>query len=79
MKIEVHINESLSFSGIVLKLENNHSYMLMDGEGNIKGVSRNFMKLLNDNSKGELELKILEMCNITALFPSLLERVKKFN
>ena len=53
--------------------------MLMDGEGNIKGVSRNFMKLLNDNSKGELELKILEMCNITALFPSLLERVKKFN
>jgi hypothetical protein len=52
--------------------------MLMDGEGMIKGVSRNFMKILNDNSKGELDLRVLEMCNISCLFPGLLEKIKSF-
>ena len=75
---QVHNNQNLSFSGIILRLENNYSYMLVDGNGFIKGVSKNFVQAMNEISKFPIDLEILQMSNVIAFFPELLDKIRSF-
>ncbi|EAS03825.2 transmembrane protein, putative (macronuclear) [Tetrahymena thermophila SB210] len=75
-----NIHDSLCFSALLLKLQTNCEYILVEHDGYIQGFSEGFYQFLRETSKCyNLDPNLLMQANIKIVFPSLLEFLNKYD
>lgn len=75
-----NIHDSLCFSALVLRLETNCEYILVEHDGYIQGFSEGFYLYLRETSQClNLDPNLLMQANIKIIFPTLLEFLSKYD